>query len=50
LNAGVSQVLKLGRQVISLGGTGRYYAEGPAVAPERGFRISLTFLFPKEKG
>ena len=45
--AGVSQVLKIGSQPISIGVTGKYYAVRPEGAPAWGARFVLTFLFPK---
>jgi hypothetical protein len=47
VNAFVQQLLKVGKQPISLQLGGRYYAEGPSGAPEWGMRFQLTFLFPK---
>jgi hypothetical protein len=41
-----SQVLKVGNQPIQISAGPRYYAEGPSGAPDWGFRIALTFLFP----
>jgi hypothetical protein len=48
INATVGQVLKLGNQLIQVGGGVRYWAQSPASGPEGwGYRIQLTFLFPK---
>jgi aryl-phospho-beta-D-glucosidase BglC (GH1 family) len=48
INATVSQVLKLGNQLIQVGGGVRYWAKSPASGPEGwGYRVTLTFLFPK---
>jgi hypothetical protein len=47
LNLQASQLLKLGKQPISIGIGGRYYAEGPSGGPEWGLRFSVQFLFPK---
>ena len=47
LNVTVQQLLKVGKQPISLQFGGRYYAEGPSGAPEWGLRFQLAFLFPK---
>lgn len=44
---GVSQVLRIGPQLISVGLNGRYWVEGPDSAPDYGIRFILTFLFPK---
>jgi hypothetical protein len=46
-NAGVSQILKLGDQPVSIGLMGTWYAEAPAGAPDWGVRLVFTFLFPK---
>ena len=43
----VSQVLRVGRQMLSLqGGVGRY-VESSALAPEWGVRFTMTLMFPK---
>jgi hypothetical protein len=47
LNATVTKVLKLGGQLVSVGGGARYYVAGPDTAPDWGLRVILTFLFPK---
>jgi len=47
VNAFVQQLLKVGKQPISLQVGGRYYAEGPSEAPEWGLRFQMSFLFPK---
>jgi hypothetical protein len=47
IQAGVSKVLTIGRQPISLALNGRYWAEGPDTAPDWGLRLILTLLFPK---
>ena len=47
INAGVQQLLKVGKQPIALQIAGRYYAEGPSGAPEWGLRFQVSFLFPK---
>jgi hypothetical protein len=47
LNLNVSQLLKVGKQVISVGVGGRYYAEAPEGGPDWGLRCTVTFLFPK---
>jgi len=46
-NAGVSQLLKLGEQPVSIGLMGTWYAEAPSAAPGWGIRLVFTFLFPK---
>jgi len=44
---GVSQLLKVGDQPISLGASAKYYVILPTGAPAWGARLVLTFLFPK---
>lgn len=44
---GVSQLLKVGGQPISVGLSAKYYVERPDGAPQWGARFVLTFLFPK---
>jgi hypothetical protein len=47
LNSNVSQLLKIGSQIISVGIGARYYAETPRYGPDWGMRFTVTFLFPK---
>lgn len=48
LNANVSQLLKIGDQLISVGAGLRYWLKSPENGPEGlGFRLSFTLLFPK---
>jgi hypothetical protein len=47
LNVGLSQVLPIGGQLISLQAGASWYVEGPAGAPEWGARFTLTLLFPR---
>ena len=48
ITVSVSQVLRLGRQLVSFqGGVGRY-ADGPEAAPDWGLRFTTTFMFPKK--
>jgi len=43
----VAQLLKIGNQLLSVGGGVRYWAEGPDNGPEDwGFRLQVTFLIP----
>jgi hypothetical protein len=47
IHVSVSQVVRLGGQLVSFqGGVGRY-AEGSAVAPQWGLRLTTTLMFPK---
>lgn len=48
INGVVSKVIKIGDQLISVGGGVRYWADGPDSAAEGwGARLIVTFLFPK---
>jgi hypothetical protein len=48
INVSVSQVVRMGRQLVSFqGGVGRY-ADGPEAVPEWGLRLTTTFMFPKK--
>jgi hypothetical protein len=48
VNITVSQLLKIGPQIIQAGVGARYWAESPENGPEDfGVRATLTFLFPK---
>jgi hypothetical protein len=48
INLGVSQVFKIGDQVLSAQVGGKWYAEAPEGGPEWGIRTTLTFLFPRK--
>ena len=45
-NLTVSQILKIGKQPISIQLGGRYYAEAPSGDPDWGLRLNFTLLFP----
>ena len=48
INSGVSQVLRLGGQLVQVGAIARYWADGPAQAPHGwGLRLTVTLLFPR---
>lgn len=47
LNLGVSQVMRIGGQPVSLGVTARVYLERPSGGPDWGLSAQATFLFPK---
>jgi hypothetical protein len=48
INLTVAQLLKIGPQIIQIGGGVRYWADSPDNGPQDwGARIQLTFLFPK---
>jgi len=47
LTAGVSQLVTIGKQSVSFGLDGRWYAEHAAGGPAWGLVFTVTFLFPK---
>lgn len=47
LHAGVTQVLRIGGQLVQVGVFGRYWAETPLGGPEWGVRLPITLLFPR---
>ena len=48
INLTISQLLRIGKQPISLSAGARYWAESPDSGPEGlGFRLGVTLLFPK---
>ncbi|MDR0252888.1 MAG: hypothetical protein LBI75_06845 [Brucellaceae bacterium] len=47
VDLGISKVFTFGKQHVSLGVTGQYYARKPENAPDWGARFTATFLFPK---
>ncbi len=47
LNVMYSQVLPIGKQLVSIAGGARYYVEAPDGGPEWGLRLVFTLLFPK---
>jgi hypothetical protein len=47
LNLGISQILPIGKQLVSVQAGAAYYVEAPSGAPEWGARITVTFLYPK---
>jgi hypothetical protein len=46
VGAFVAKVFSIGGQTFSLSAGPRYYAEGPTNAPDWGFRVSATLVFP----
>jgi len=42
----VSQILKIGKQPISIGVAGKYYADSPRYGPDWGVRFIVTLLYP----
>lgn len=48
VNFNVSQLLRVGDQLLQVGGGVRYWAAGGNTAPEGwGFRLTVTLLFPR---
>ena len=47
INLLMSQILRIGKQLVSIQVGPRYYVEGPSGNADWGFRFNLTFLFPK---
>ena len=47
LQLGVNQLLRLGGMPVQLGGLVRYYVEAPVGGPDWGFRLRMTFVFPR---
>jgi hypothetical protein len=48
VNAAIAKVTRIGSQLVSIQAGVRYWADGPASAPDGfGFRVVLTLLFPK---
>src|SRR5438477_2652799 len=45
----ISQILKIGKQPISLQIGGKYYADSPRYGPDWGVRFALTLLYPTGK-
>ena len=49
LNLEISQILKIGKQPISIGIGGRWYADSPRYGPDWGLRFIVTLLYPEHK-
>jgi hypothetical protein len=48
INASVTQLLRFGNQLVSLGGGVRYWVESPSAGPEGwAIRLNFTLLYPK---
>jgi len=45
----VAQILKIGKQPISIGVAGKYYADTPRYGPDWGVRFIVTLLYPTGK-
>ena len=48
INAQVSQLVRVGKQPVSIGMGGRYYAATPLDGPDWGVRLIVTLLYPKK--
>jgi hypothetical protein len=49
INGFISQILKIGKQPVSIQLGGRYYAETPSGGPDWGLRLTFTLLYPQKK-
>ena len=49
LNVGISQILPIGKQLVSLQAGAAYYVEAPQGSPEWGARLTVTFLYSKNR-
>ena len=49
LNLQISQILKIGKQPISIGVGGSWYADSPRYGPDWGLRFIITLLYPEHK-
>jgi hypothetical protein len=48
INLQVFQLIKVGKQLMQVGGGVRYWAESPDAGPEGwGLRLNVTFVFPR---
>jgi hypothetical protein len=48
INVGVSQILRIGGQLVQVGVVARHWAEGPDQGPHGwGLRLNFTLLFPR---
>jgi hypothetical protein len=47
LNLSVSKVSRVGDQLVSFGGGVKLFVDAPEVAPNWGFRMTITLLFPR---
>ena len=47
VNVGISQILPIGKQLVSLQAGGAYYMAAPSGAPQWGALLTVTFLYPK---
>jgi hypothetical protein len=49
INLSVGKLFRFGKQPVNLTVGGKYFATGPAGAPEWGLRFTTTFLFPEKR-
>jgi len=42
----ISQILKIGKQPLSIQVGGKYYADSPRYWPDWGVRLNITLLYP----
>lgn len=49
LNLTIAQILKIGKQPLSITVGGRYYADSPRYGPDWGLRFVVTLLYPTGK-
>lgn len=48
INAEIAKIMKIGKQLVSIGGGVRYWVESPTTGPKDfGVRFTVTLLFPK---
>lgn len=47
INAGVTQLVMVGKQPVSIGPSAKYWIESPTGGPDWGLRLNVTLLFPK---
>lgn len=47
VNVSVSQLVRIGKQPVSIGGGVKYFVASPTGGPDWGLRLNVTFLFPK---
>lgn len=48
INATIAQLVRIGKQPVSIGFGGRYYVATPALGPHWGVRVVTTLLYPKK--
>ena len=48
INATIAQLVRIGKQPVSIGFGGRYYVATPDFGPHWGVRVVTTLLYPKK--